>query len=121
MLPNRGVDNPAPNVNGLVGEQTTLPYTVPCGKRLVLQGWGFEGLKNPFGVCFPWIGTVRTKERCLASVGPGPSGSYYVTGMRWVIPEGKIVNVRLLNGSQEGGTTGVVCAWFVQGYLENVE
>jgi hypothetical protein len=51
---------------------------------------------------------------CLASVGPS-TASYYVTGMRWSIPAGKVVNVRLLNGTTENN---VVCSWMVQGQLE---
>lgn len=115
MALNSGIDNPSPNVNGLVGEQTVLPFTVPTGKQLVLTGWGFEGLRKSFGVCFPWIGTTRTKERCLFSIGPN-AGSYGLTGMKWIIPSDKIVNVRLINGTE---IDNVVCAWFVQGYLED--
>ena len=111
------VNNPTPNVNGLNGEVSKLPYVVPQGYNLVLTGWGFEGLGAPFGVCIPWIGTAPlTNGKCLTSVGTGP-GSYYVTGMRWSIPAGKIVNVYLLNGTSE---SNVVCAWYVQGQLEAI-
>lgn len=115
MAASTGVDNPTPNSNGLNGEQTSLPYTVPAGYNLVLTGWGFEGLNQAFGVCIPWIGTGSvTNAKCLASVGP-TTASYYVTGMRWSIPAGKVVNVRLLNGTTENN---VVCSWMVQGQLE---
>lgn len=117
-MPAQGsVNNPAPNVNGLNGEVTSLPYTVPTGYNLVLTGWGFEGLNTPFGVCIPWIGTgAVTNAKCLASVGPSRA-SYYATGMIWSIPAGKVVNVYLLNGTNEAN---VVCSWFVQGYLEPI-
>lgn len=116
------IDNPTVaqglNLNGIVGE-STLPFVVPEGKQLVLTGWGYEGLPTPAGVCIPWIGELPcTNAKCLASVGCGGSQySYYVTNMRWVLPAGKKLNVRLLNG-----TTGanIVCAWMIQGYLEDV-
>lgn len=116
LTANSALDNPTANLNGLVGE-VQLPYVVPTGKQLVLTGWGFEGLNKSFGVCIPWIGELPcTNAKCLASVGP-EMASYYVTGMRWVIPAGKKLNVRLLNGTT---ITNVVCSWFVQGFLEDV-
>ncbi len=114
---NGSLTNPPVNVNGLNGEITSLPYVVPCGYNLILTGWGFEGLKAPFGVCVPWIGTApATNAKCLASIGTGP-GSYYVTNMYWSIPAEKILNVLLINGTTQAN---VVCAWFMQGYLEEV-
>lgn len=114
MTAGGAIDNPTVNINGLNGE-ATLPYTVPTGYNLVLTGWGFEGLNSAFGVCIPWIGSSPpTNGKCLASVGPAVA-SYYCTGMRWSIPAGKILNVRLLNGTTENN---VVCSWFVQGVLE---
>lgn len=116
MPANAGIDNPAANMNGLIGE-VQFPYVVPAEKQLILTGWGFEGLNKAFGVCIPWIGEMPvSNEKCLASVGPSQA-SYYVTGMRWVIPAGKKLNVRLLNGTD---VNNVVCAWFVQGYLESI-
>jgi hypothetical protein len=107
-------------VNGLVGEQASLPYTVPEGKQLVLEGWGFEGLKDNFGVCIPIVGDIINgavqNNQCLPSVGCG-GGSYYITGTRFVIPAGKKLGVLLLNGTT---AAGVVCAWFMQGHLEDV-
>lgn len=114
---NSGINNPEPNINGLVGEQTFLPYVVPSGKQLRLTGWGFEGLKSAFGVTIPYIGTSHGKEYSLPSVGP-QIGSYYVTGFNFIIPAGKIVNVRLLNGSKQNN---IVCAWMVQGFLEDIK
>jgi hypothetical protein len=125
--PNGGVTNPTPgtglgqglNINGLVGEVTSLPYTVPEGKQLVLEGWGFEGLNQPFGVCIPFIGDAPvTNAKCLPSVGCGGSqASYYITGTRFTVPAGKKVGVFLLNGTT---IHNVICAWFVQGHLEDV-
>lgn len=110
------LDNPAPNLNGLLGE-VTLPYTVPAGKILVLTGWGFEGLPTAFGVCIPWIGSGPiTNAKCLPSVGPALA-SYYITGTNFQVPAGKIVNVRLLNGTSGNN---FVCAWMMQGYLMDV-
>jgi hypothetical protein len=119
MAASSAIDNPAANLAGVEGE-VTLPYTVPAGKRLILTGWGFEGLNSQtnFGVCIPWIGEAPcTNAKCLASVGCN-GGSYYVTGMRWVIPAGKKLNVRLINGSPQNN---VICAWMIQGILEDVE
>lgn len=110
-----GLNNPALNLNGLNGEIDMLPYRIPEGYNLVLTGWGFEGLIKPFGVCIPWIGEAPfSNAKSLASIGSAP-GAYYVTGMHWSIPEDKLLNVYLLNGTDESK----VCAWFVQGYLES--
>lgn len=115
MPSNGALDNPTCNMNGLIGE-VQLPFTVPSGKKLVLTGWGFEGLNSSFGVCIPWIGELPcTNSKCLPSVGP-EKASYYITGANFAIPEGKTLNVRLLNGTS---INNVVCAWMIQGYLED--
>lgn len=117
MATGSAIDNPTPNVNGLNGEVTSLPYIVPAGYNLVLTAWGFEGLAEEYGVCIPWIGKAPiSNAKCLASVGPS-SGSYYATGMRWSLPTGTILNIRLLNPTSENG---IVCAWMCQGQLEAI-
>lgn len=110
---NSSVSNPTPNTNGLVGEVATLPYLVPDGHRLVLTGWGIEGNRDPFSVLFPWIGEPpATNAKALMSAG-SMAGMGVFTGVRFVVPAGKKVNVHLINGS----AYPMVHGWFVQGEL----
>lgn len=110
---NSSVTNPAPNVNGLLGEVAALPYVVPVGRQLILTAWGIEGNRDPFSVLFPWIGEPpATNAKALMSAG-SMAGMGVLSGVRFVIPESKKVNVNLINGS----AYPMVHGWFVQGEL----
>ncbi|MHC2241122.1 hypothetical protein [Bradyrhizobium elkanii] len=104
--------NPTPNVNGLSGEVSSLPYTVPTGRTLVLTGWGGSA-SNAAGtvVVAPYIGGSFTNASQLMSAGIWAGTNQ--TGGVWTIPAGKVVNVAVQNAQ----STQVI-NWFVMGYLQ---
>ncbi len=110
------IDNPACNLNGIIGE-VSLPYEVPEGKKLVITGWGIEAYGAIAGdfVLVPWIGTgpatnAKCLHSCLSSI-----ASNSTTGFEYHIPEGKIVNVRIM--CSEAGNP--VAGWWIGGRLED--
>lgn len=113
------VDNPTSSQNGLAGEVSGLPYTVPADCELVLETYGVEGYDQAgIVVIFPWIGaTLSNNSQCLPSAA-ADSQTMQLSNLNFRIPSGKIVNIRLQNGQSAGGNP--VCGWFVQGRLERV-
>lgn len=111
------IDNPAPNSNGILGEVTSLPYTVPANKKLVLTAWGIEAHGNVAGcmVLFPWIGTGITNAKCLHSC-LADNAFNETLGAEYHIPAGKILNFRMLCTETPGNVVG----WYASGKLEDV-
>lgn len=113
-------DNPAPSVNGLVGEVTSLPYTVPYGYELVITNYGIEGGKTPQYAFIPWIGSGSFSSNsqglftCAAAY-----GSNFYNGMKWIIPEGTIVNFRVSNSGNDG--IAYAFGWYAEGYLREAQ
>jgi len=106
------IDNPAPNVNGLVGEVATLPYTVPAGYDLDLETWGVEAynVANTI-VLFPWIGPPPASNPASLPSAGSWAGTRQLAG-NFRLPAGKVLNFRLQNAQ----VTAVV-AWFASGCL----
>ena len=112
---NSTVDNPAPNVNGLIGERSSLPFTVPAGKVLIIEAYGMESYENLAGgaALIPWIGAAPiTNAKCLHTCYAG-NASNEVIGADWAIPAGKVFNVRLTNAE----TAQAAYGWYVSGKL----
>src|SRR5215469_8754546 len=69
---------PIPSLNGLIGEVAALPYQVPAGSWLQLQGWGVSSVGSGATVgMFPIIGgaTSDVRKRLPAAVAYGGVGS----------------------------------------------
>jgi hypothetical protein len=116
-LPVKGaaVDNPQTNCNGLRGEVTALPYTVPADKELVLEAYGLESYGNVPGglVLVPWIGNPpATNAQCLHSVF-SDNQSNETIGVRFHIPAGKKLNVRIMCNEDIAQVVG----WYLRGTL----
>ena len=123
-----GVDNPTPNRAGVYGEVRALPYQVPAGKVLRIDGIGMESHttaneSRPVYVLFPWItdspmgGTPEIrKSRALMSC----TGSDHTISCptRFYVPAGKWVNLRIICQSPNMFTT--LMGWHVYGELEDM-
>jgi hypothetical protein len=114
---NQAVDNPTPNVNGLRGEVASLPYCVPEGKELVIEAYGLEsysGVANGL-VIVPWIGDMpATNAKCLHSVF-SDNASNETVGVRFHVPAGKKVNVRIMCAENPSQVVG----WYMRGTLRD--
>lgn len=112
--------NPTPNDLGFLGEQHSLPYTVPEGKQLRLHQWGIEAYMPSIAVIGMnlWVGTTFMAPYCLPSVNNGVGVSNTFESARgWVLPAGAILNVALYNA---GPTNNITESWWVEGVLEDV-
>jgi hypothetical protein len=106
------IDNPVPNVNGLIGEVATLPYTVPVGFVLDLQTWGLEGYNTANTVVlFPWLGLPPASNPASLPSAGSWAGTHQLAG-NFRLPAGKVLNFRLQNAQVTG-----VYAWFASGCL----
>lgn len=108
-------DNPPCNANGLVGECTSLPYTVPAGKVLLLDSYGIEAYATAVGgmVLVPWIGEApATNAKCLMSC-YSDNSSNEIVGGRYAIPAGKKLNLRIMCSENPPS----VCGWYMSGRL----
>jgi hypothetical protein len=125
---NAGVntDNPTPSSNGLIGEVTALPYTVPAGKILLICSSHMEGNWTGMaasnagtdahigGTLAIWVGaSIVTNSQFILS-NSCANVINETSGHRYYIPAAKIVNVRVTNTST---TNGWVTGWGVFGYL----
>lgn len=113
------IDNPAPSVNGLVGEVTHLPYIVPDGYELVITNYGIEGGKTPQYALIPWIGLPPVTNPQGLFTCAAAFGSNFYSNMNWIIPAGKIVNVRVANSGNDA--IAYAFGWYMEGYLREVE
>ena len=114
-------DNPPANNVGIVDE-VSLPYIVPDGYELVIDSMGIEGPGpssyegNQVGMAL-WIGDMPcTNDKGVMSV-TTPAGSQQLVGLKFRIPAGKKVNIRLMNNTPYAWVDG----WYVQGELIEVE
>lgn len=92
-------DNPAPRNLGLVGTVTSLPYTVPAGKKLIIKYIALEGIWGH--AIWPWIGdppftAAKALSTFVAPTVKGGSGTYSGTRQwtpTYVIPAGSKFNI----------------------------
>lgn len=124
---NHGVssDNPTPSSNGLYGEVTALPYTVPVGRVLLITSMYMEGNTSESntstndvhsgGVQAIWLGASVVANSQFIVSNQCNDVSNELKGLRFYIPAGKIVNVRIT--STNVVTDGWVTGWAVFGYL----
>lgn len=122
-----GMDNPAPNTAGLIGEIAALPYQVPSGKVLRIDGIGIESHHyqgaQPALVLFPWLSdypmTSATPEyRAAASLVSCAAANHTNScATRYYVPSGKWVNVRIL--ASPASMIGLRMGWHLYGELED--
>lgn len=115
---NQYTTNPTPNNLGFLGEQHSLPYTVPEGKQLRLHQWGIEAYAPSLAVIGLnlWVGSSFAASACLPSVNNGVGvGNTFESARGWVLPEGTVLNVTLYNA---GPTNNIGESWWVEGVLE---
>lgn len=107
------VTNPTPNVNGLTGEVSSLPYTVPAGKTLTVTVWGMESY-NSTGVSIlqPWIGAGPVTNAKAIPPTQATQGTRQTTG-NFVFPAGTVLNINLTNTQ----ASSFVFGWFASGTL----
>jgi hypothetical protein len=112
------VDNPTPNTIGLVDEIDSFPYVVPDGYNLIINSMGIEGPGpssadgNQVGIAL-WIGDLPcTNDKSIMSC-TTPAGSTQLTGLKFIIPSGKKVNMRMMNNTPYAWANG----WYIQGEL----
>lgn len=111
-----GINNPTPSTNGLTGEVTALPYTVPAGKELVIDAYGLESYGNVAGglVLVPYLGASppTVNSAFLHSV-YAFSESVETTGVEFHLPAGKVFNLLLMSNECPAQVVG----WYVKGHL----
>ena len=111
-----GVTNPKPNVNGLIGEVASLPYTVPVGKVLIVDAYGLEAYGNVPGglVLVPYLGVTppASNNAFLHSVF-SDNASNEALGIEFRLPAGKILNLLLMSNECPAQIVG----WYVTGRL----
>lgn len=114
------VDNPIPNSNGIIGEQTILPYTVPEGYNLIITNMQVEGPacdyssnSSQFGMGI-WLGTAPCTNAKWVISCTTTGGSNTISNSNIILPAGTIFNLRMMNNTSAAWVDG----WVVQGYLE---
>lgn len=111
-------DNPEPNTVGVVNEVASLPFIVPKGYELLIDSLGIEGPgpsshKGTQVSLTVWEGEKPfINSRGIISLTSGVSSKQF-TGLKIIIPEGKKVNIRLMNNTPFYWING----WYVQGEL----
>ena len=113
--------NPSPNVNGILGEVPSLPYTVPEGSVLVLEALGIEPLWG--AAMMPFIGTTgATAGNALATaqgqVVPSTSGvgnTQLWSGYKYMLPAGTVLN--LFISTANAPSNGYIYGWYMGGKL----
>ena len=111
-----GIANPKPNVNGLIGEVTALPYTVPAGRTLVVRAYGLEAYGNVPGglVLVPYLGaTPPSGNNAFLHSVFSDNASNETLGVEYHIPAGKIFNLLLMSNECPAQVVG----WYVTGRL----
>lgn len=115
------IDNPVPANSGAEGQVTSLPYTVPEGKKVCINAYSMEGYDSSgIAVLFIFTGTANPMtaqhriDHGLPSVA-AKNGSSQLTDMNFCFGPGTVINVRLINGSGYGGVYG----WHVTGTIED--
>jgi len=104
---------PIPSLNGLIGEVAALPYQVPAGSWLQLQGWGVSSVGSGATVgMFPIIGgaTSDVRKRLPAAVAYGGVGT--VSGS-FILNTGSVLAFGLVNNQD----TQSLLSWYAYGNL----
>lgn len=110
--PYTNTDNPDTNILGVEGE-VKLPFTVPEGYRLTIDYLQIEGPAGPQVGMMLWIGDYPcTNDKGVISCTTA-GGSTQLNGMSITIPEGQIVNIRVMNNTAIPWCNG----FYIQGFL----
>lgn len=117
------VDNPTCNSNGVLGE-IPLPFVVPPDHNLIIIYIHVEGISfnkktkskkksRDFGIKL-WLGELyQNKSQEIFSCS-SLGESVECRGMYLIVPEGKVVNIRCVNGA----SSTRVNSFFIQGILD---
>lgn len=124
-VPLGALHNPRPNTAGLIGEVSSLPYRVPEGKVLRIDGIALESFPTapnllPKFVLFPWLSdstrSMTAQEINAQALVSCSAGAFTNTcPTRYFVPSGKLVNVTLVLGSPE--MAGWTWGWHMYGEL----
>jgi hypothetical protein len=113
------ITNPTPQTNGLVGEISSLPYTVPSSKKLVLNYLSIQG--NTGAAMFPWVGSGSFVANVVIQTFTAPTvtTSGTLPGTRewkpnFIFPAGVILNLTM---EQFGQPANTVYGWTMGGML----
>jgi hypothetical protein len=119
MAANSALNNPQGNDIGAIGQNLVLPYTVPDGCVLKIDGYGVEAYDYPrTSVIFLWAGdpdgpaTYRVRRATLSVGARGATN--WVTGLNYNFPGGTVINMRLQNATSYDGA---VFSWGISGNL----
>jgi hypothetical protein len=110
------VDDPAPNVNGVVGEVTSLPYEVPSGHQLIVTSAGMSGNPAPQAGLVLWVGDGEATNAKTIPATDSAWSSAHAPALQTVLPAGMRLHVRLINST----VTSDTYAWYVVGCLAPV-
>ena len=118
LAANQGIDNPAPNAAGVLGEVPALPYVVPDGRTLVLDGWGIESYDaSGLGFIFPWLGPPPIANAKALPTVSASRETNSIARLGFYLPAGTILNVRIVSGLN---INGAVFGWYLSGHLEDI-
>ena len=117
---NSAINNPAGNDIGAIGQVTSLPYTVPVGCTLHIDGYGIEAYDwEKTSVIFLWTGDPNgdaTYRRTHSTISVAAKAhTTWVTGLRYYFPAGTVINMRLQNATSYNNA---VFAWGISGDLQ---
>ena len=111
MRANSNLDNPQVNLAGTL-EEVALPYIVPEGMCLTIEGWGVEGVGSRAGL-IPWLGYPPATNPQTLPTATSLEHTSHVFG-RWILGPGTVLNVRLV---YTGRANGTVIGWHIWGTL----
>lgn len=125
LAPNTAICDPATNHPGTLGDVSSLPYTVPAGKVLVINRGQVEALWGAGLILyFNNACTDNTKASHTLNGGPVwivPPGTNAAGATHdevfgpYYIPAGMTVHLRL--SSNETPSSGWAYGWMISGYL----
>ena len=115
LAPYTNTDNPNCNLLGLAGE-VTLPYRVPDGYNLTIDYLQIEGPAGPQVGMALWLGDAPCSNAKSIISCTTAGGSTQLQGMLITIPEGEIVNIRVMNNTAIPWCNG----FYLQGQLHPV-
>lgn len=112
LPPYANADNPDTNMLGLEGE-VKLPYTVPEGYELTIDYMQIEGPDAPQVGMMLWLGEHPCENSKAVISCTTAGGSTQLYGMNITIPEGQIVNIRVMNNTAIPWCNG----FYLQGFI----
>lgn len=112
LAPYTNTDNPDTNILGLEGE-VKLPYTVPEGYELTIDYLQIEGPAGPQVGMALWLGEMPCENSKSIISCTTAGGSTQLHGMNITIPEGQIVNIRVMNNTAIPWCNG----FYLEGFL----